>query len=98
VDDNEFRELQERSQLILDMTKHPGWQLLTDRANVGLWAKQNLLVGGGAKDFEHYKTTIAWMEGAQYVLSVPTLIEQELEIERLARYEREQEEAEMEIG
>jgi hypothetical protein len=87
MEDEDFRELQERSQLILDLTAQPGWDLLTDRANVGIWAKQNLLIGGSAKDFEHYKTTIAWMEGAQYVLSVPSLIQQELEIEQIRRDE-----------
>jgi hypothetical protein len=89
MDDDEFRELQERSQLILDLVEHPGWSLLVDRANVGLWAKQNLLISGGAKDFEHYKTSLAWMEGAQYVLGVPSLINEELKVEQIRRDELE---------
>lgn len=89
MEDDEFRELQERSHQIIALTQHPGWALLVDRANVGLWAKHNLLVSGGAKDYEHYKTSIAWMEGAQYVLAVPTLIQEELGIEQDRRQELE---------
>lgn len=95
--DEELRDLQERSQLVADLTQHGGWQLLVDRANLGLWAKQNLVIGGGAKDYEQYKTAIAWMEGAQFVLAVPMLVEQELELELAAR-EEERLEAEAEAN
>ena len=89
MEDNEFRELQERSHLILELTSLPGWIMLMDRANEGIWAKHNLVMSGKLPNFEQYKTTIAWMDGAQYVLAVPDMVQQELNIEQLRRDELE---------
>lgn len=92
MDDAELRDLQERVQLVRDLIEQPGWPLLIDRANVALWSRQNLLVGGGAKDYEQYKTTVSWMQGAQYVISIPNMIQQEIDSELERRDELDRQE------
>ena len=89
MEDDEFRELQERSHQILALTQHPGWELLVDRATDGTWRKRELILSGNLTDHEQYKTTITWVTGAEFVLSIPSLIEQELGVEQERRHELE---------
>lgn len=78
--EQELRDLQERSQLVGDLTNHPGWPLLVDRANLSIFQRQHLLLNG-AKDWEQYREEIMWIRGASYVLKIPALVAEELKTE-----------------
>ena len=89
MEDDDFRELQERWHQIIALTQHPGWELLVDRTKEGTWAKRELILSGKLEDFEHYKVSLAWVAGAEYVLSIPSLIEEQLGVEQERRHELE---------
>lgn len=83
--DSDFRDLIERSSLIREMADHPGWTLLADRAKANMFPRQKALIQGQTKDWEDYVRQTAWMEGASFILDLPTVVQNELERETAER-------------
>lgn len=93
MDDGDFRDLQERTQLVAEMAQHPGWSMLVDRARVTLFNRQQRLILGRAKDYEEYIKETAWMEGLSFLMDLPLAIQLEMEAELETRREIEEAEA-----
>lgn len=87
MDDNEFRDLQERSALIAEMAAHPGWTMLVDRAHATLAAKQQRILNGQLGDYTEYQKQCAYVDGALDVLHLPNRVAKELEEEMAFRDE-----------
>lgn len=83
--DEDFRDLIERSALIREMSDHPGWLLLNDRAKVNLFSRQRSLIQGQVKSMEDYVRQTAWMEGVSFILDLPAVVQNELERETAER-------------
>jgi hypothetical protein len=88
MNDLEYRDLQERSALIEELSKHPGWTMLVDRAHATLAARQQRLIGGRIKDYEEYRAECGFIDGAFFVLHLPNTVNQELVDETAYREER----------
>jgi len=87
MDDQEFRDLQERSALIEQMSEHPGWAMLIDRAHYTIGAKQQQILKGDIPDYTAYQKAVAYVEGARDVLLLPDKVARELEEEMAFRDE-----------
>jgi len=94
MDDNEFRDLQERSALIEEISRQPGWDMLVDRAHATLASVQQSILNGKL-DPDDYKSRCGFVEGAFFVLHLPAKVRDELENELELRQEREQAEEEL---
>lgn len=78
--DEELRDLKERSATIRELSEHPGWELLKDRARARMFMDQTFLIRGRADDFTAYVKLCAWLDGVSYVLELPDIVEQELQL------------------
>jgi len=87
VTDDELRDLQERVALIEEMAAQHGWTLLVDRAHATLAAYQQRLLGGAIKDYSDYEKTVAFIDGAFFVLHLPSTVRSELDDEMTYREE-----------
>lgn len=87
--DSEFRDLQERSALIAEMANSYAWELLADRANILIGAKQERILSGQLPGHDEYQKEIAFIAGASFVLGLPKMVRQELERELASRSELE---------
>lgn len=72
---------------VQEMTKHPGWTYLIDRAAVNISAKQRSVLNGSAKSVEEYKALTGWLDGATFIVNLPERMNQDLEQTRSARAE-----------
>lgn len=91
MDDELFRALQEQSHHLLELTKHPGWEVFVDYlrfAPDGGAVRQNQLVNGGAKDFNDYSLRVGWLKGVQYAIDAPSSVQQKVLAEVARRDER----------
>ena len=86
MDDDEFRDLQERSALIEEISRHPGWDMLVDRAHVTLASMQQSIINGRLNRSD-YKNRCGFVEGAFFVLHLPDKVRKELEEELAFREE-----------
>lgn len=77
--EDEFRELLERTQVVEDMAATPGWAYLADRATVSIAAKQRQILAGSVTDINEYKAVSGWLQGAEFVLSLPRRMREEVE-------------------
>jgi hypothetical protein len=80
--EDDFRELLERNQQIQELTSHPGWKFLSDRAVHTIAARQRSVLGGTVLSLEDYKRSIGWLEGAGFVLKIPEIVEEEVRAAR----------------
>lgn len=86
--DDEFRELIEMSHAINELTRQPGWTYLIDRAVHSISAKQRNVLGGSVSSLEDYKKNIGWLEGANFVITIPERVDGEIRAARAERAER----------
>jgi hypothetical protein len=86
MDDDEFRGLQERVQLIQDMAGHPGWEVAVDRSKRTTFAIQTEILAGKLS-LEDYQRKVAWIEGVQWFTTLPGRVQSELEVELQRRAE-----------
>ena len=91
MNDDELRGLQERVQLIKELSEHPGWSIAIDRARAQMYIKQKSLIRGDMKSFDEYKETVSWMSGLQFFINIPEMVQQELATELDNRGENEEE-------
>jgi hypothetical protein len=87
VNEDEFRGLQERVQLINDLAEHPGWEVALDRARHQLYFRQKQLIMGKAKSYEEYVQICAWMDGLSFFMQLPEMVQKELQDELERRSE-----------
>lgn len=78
--DEDLRDLQERVALIKEMTAHPGWALLCDRARHTLLIKQTFIIQGKCKDHEAYVKDVAFTDGIEFLMKLPERLDLELEM------------------
>lgn len=90
MNDDEFRELLEMGQQIRELTQHPGWAYLLDRAVHTISSKQKTVLGGQVTSLEDYKKNVGWLEGANFVISLPERVDNEIAEARTNLGEREQ--------
>lgn len=72
MSDDALRDLIEQHHQLDELTKHPGWEVLTDYAlhgPAGSLHRQQSLVNGGARDWDAYKFEVGWLAGAHHVLN-----------------------------
>lgn len=79
--EDDFRDLLERNQLVQELTEHAGWPLFIDRAVHTIAEKQKRVLSGRITE-EEYRADTGWLEGAQYVLTVPERLNGEVELAR----------------
>lgn len=72
---------------VQEMTKHPGWTYLVDRSNVTRSSKQKSILNGNAKTVEEYKEMTGWLDGANFIISLPARLHGEVESLRIERAE-----------
>jgi hypothetical protein len=89
VNDDELRGLQERVELIKDMSSHPGWNIAVDRAQAQMYMIQKRMIRGDMKTFEEYKEQVSWMSGCQFFMNIPMMVQEELDRELASRAEEE---------
>lgn len=77
---DELRLLQERAAMVEEMTASHGWPLLLDRARVTIVAKQTRIVQGKCADHEDYVRETAFLDGVEWMISLPQRIQMELEL------------------
>lgn len=87
MSEDEFLDLVRMTHEVQEMTKHPGWTYLVDRAAVNISAKQRSVLNGSAKTVEEYKALTGWLDGATFFVNLPNKMEQDLEEQRLERAE-----------
>lgn len=71
--EEEKRELQERAHLVEELTKHPGWEVLTDLVLFGPGGSathQRQLVKG-VKDWDDYQVAVGIIRGIHHVTEAP---------------------------
>lgn len=78
MNDDEYADLAERTQQIQELTKHPGWDLFTDRAVAEIGKHQRAVLNGHLTEPEYHKE-VGWLRGAQQLLDLPALARLELE-------------------
>jgi hypothetical protein len=93
VEDDELRDLQERVALIEEMSSHPGWTMLTDRAHATLRSTQQSIINGRL-DLDTYRNRCGFIEGAFFILNLPGAVRSELDEEMFSRGEQEDADAE----
>jgi hypothetical protein len=76
---DELRDLKERSSLIQELTKHPGWEIYCDRAKATMLQKQRRLVQGLCSSYEDYKQECAFTDGLEFMLRLPERVNAELQ-------------------
>jgi len=96
--DEELRDLQERNQLVSDLTSHPGWPFFVDFAHTTMKVSQQRIMSG-MKDHMEYIKESGWLAGAFFILDIPEQLRQMLDHELESRaemqaYLREEEEEE----
>jgi hypothetical protein len=94
MDDEELRDLQERVQVIMDMTSSPGWALLMDAARAALIAKQTRILQGKCETHEEYMAECAFGDGVEYLIGLPNRLQRSLDREHALREEEREEEYE----
>jgi len=95
MNDDELRDLQERVQLITELTQQPGWTMFYDRVAADVEISQRRLMNGHLPDYLEYQKEVAKLNGMLLVLNLPAQVQSELDDEMAARAEQEEpEEAE----
>lgn len=89
MDDGDFRDLQERAALIEEMAESSAWTLLNDRARATIFQHQERVLMGRCPSLEDYKAACSWVDGALFVLGLPSRVSSELQAEILIRLETE---------
>lgn len=79
MEDNDFRDLQERVALIESMASTHGWEMLIDRSRATLLNRQTRVVQGRCASYEDYLKECSFMDGIEHVLTLPTRVRLELE-------------------
>src|SRR4029077_13948815 len=90
LNDEDFRDVAERTSLIREMTEHPGWAMLLDRASVSLGSRQKALYQGQIENMEDYLKQTSWLEGASFIIGLPAVVQNELNREAAERKEYEE--------
>ena len=68
---DELRALIEQHHQLDELTKHPGWEVLTDyvlHGPAGSAKRQHRIVNGGVQSYEDYVRECGWLAGAHHVL------------------------------
>lgn len=81
--EEEFSDLLDRGQQIAETVATPGWALLVDRVNATRAQKQRALVNG-VPSWETYQSEVAWLQGAEFVLTVSETLNMEIAEYRIA--------------
>ena len=90
--DDDLRALIEQHHQLVELTKHPGWEVLVDYAlngPAGSMSKQHRLVNGGAKDWDDYQRQTGWLAGAHHVLDAHQTVGKMVTDARVAKAEAE---------
>lgn len=76
MNEDELRDLAERTQAIIEMAEGHAWALFKDRAQAEILAHQRRILSGRLSE-EDYRREAGWVDGALAVLSLPTQLEHE---------------------
>jgi hypothetical protein len=74
---DELRALVEQAHQLDELTKHPGWEVLTDfvyHGGGGSVKRQHRLVNGQLTTFEEYVKETGWLQGAHHVIEAPKTV------------------------
>jgi hypothetical protein len=82
---DELRELEERVLQVREMSGTLAWEMLRDRALIRIVSSQRRLIGGRVPNYEEYLKETSFLEGIEFVLTIPQLIQAELDLELEAR-------------
>lgn len=93
MNENELRDLQERTHRIRELQRDPAWELLHDYCSTIINAKNRNLLNGNAKTIEDYRADAGWISGAMFVLKAADHLEQQLETQMQLKAELEAAEA-----
>ena len=91
MNDDELRDLAERTQQIRDMAETGGWAMLCDRVLAEVSMHQKRILGGRLSE-EEYRREAGFVEGAMSALQMPDRVLTEY-LRVRERFEAEQEEA-----
>lgn len=78
--------------MVEEMTASHGWPLLLDRARYTMLQKQTRVVQGKCSDHEDYVKECSFLEGMDFVMSLPSRIQLELEVHLDSMKEQEEDE------
>jgi len=76
---DELRALQERVAQVDQIADMPGWEMLIDRARQTIFAKRQRIVQGKCVDHTDYMRECAYLDGINFVLTLPRRIQLELD-------------------
>ncbi len=71
--EDDFDALKERESLIFDLTESPGWQAITEAASINIEAQRRSLFSGRLSPEDYLRVT-SWLQGADFILSLPEQI------------------------
>lgn len=71
LSDDAFRDLLERGQQITDTAATQGWQHIVEEVEAKARDKYELIVAGKLTHEEYLRET-AWLDGARFVMAMPT--------------------------
>lgn len=77
--DDPIRQLIEDAHQLQELTRHPGWQVLTRLSGKDIEAWQTRMNSGKFKSLEEYKFCAGWLDGARQLLDVPATVQRQLE-------------------
>ena len=71
--EDEQRDFQERVNLVNDLTKHPGWDVLVDMSHFGPGgsATHQRQIVSGVKDWDDYLIAVGMIRGIHHVTEAP---------------------------
>jgi len=87
MNDDELRDLQERVAVVTDMTESVGWAMLVDAATAAIASKQLNILRGNCSSYEEYKSECSFSHGMDYLLKLPTRLQETLKRELELRQE-----------
>ena len=82
MNDAELADLVERQHRIKKLTETEDWKLLVDYCASQINSQQAYLMNGYAKTVEEYRGKAGWVQGAQFVLSAPERLAEQIQRER----------------
>jgi hypothetical protein len=89
VNEDELRDLAERTQQIHDLVSTIGWGMFVDRAHAEITKKQKAILGGNLSA-DDYRRDTGWVAGALAMLALPAVTAQEYQRQRQAYEEQKQ--------
>lgn len=89
AEDASVRALIEDSHLLAELTRHPGWAVLTRRAEDSLAHWQTRMNTGQCPTLEDYRHCAGFLEGSRQVLAIPETVARMVERRAAEREELE---------